>query len=369
MPEKDYYKVLGVSKGASQEDIRKAYRKLAKKHHPDRQGGSKAAEEKFKGIAEAYSVLGDPEKRKRYDQLRDAGMHGGRFTGFGGFEDVFAGAPGRESAEGFGGMAGGLGDLFSRIFGGGGQGAERAARRRGHDITSSITVPFGTAVHGGTVNIRIPREKPCPECNGTGASSDSRVETCPQCGGSGQVLSGQGGFSVGRPCPACFGRGRIIQKPCTRCRGTGGVQDQQNVDVKIPAAVEDGQKMRLAGMGERGTGGGPSGDLMLEVHVAPHPDFTRKGRDIYGTVEVSMVDAALGTQVDAPTMHGVVTVKVPPGTQPGQKLRVKGHGLETSDGRKGDHYVEVQVTVPRRLTEEQRRLLEQLRRAPASAKP
>lgn len=368
MPEKDYYKVLGVSKDASKEEIRKAYRKLAKKHHPDRQGGSKAAEEKFKEIADAYSVLGDPEKRKQYDQLRDAGMHGGRFTGFGGFEDMFAGeGQARQAGQGFGGM-GGLGDLFSRIFGGGAQGAEQAARRRGHDVTSSITVPFDTAVKGGTVSVRIPRDKPCPECNGTGASADSRVETCPQCGGSGQVLSGQGGFSVGRPCPACFGRGRIIQKPCTRCHGSGGVEDQSRVDVKIPAGVEDGQKMRLAGLGERGAGGGPSGDLILEVHVASHPDFERKGRDIHGSVRISMVDAALGTQVDAPTLHGVVTVKVPPGTQPGQKLRVKGHGLETSDGRKGDHYVEVQVEVPRRLTEQQRKLLEQLRRAPASAK-
>jgi molecular chaperone DnaJ len=368
MPEKDYYKVLGVPKDASKEDIRKAYRKLAKKYHPDRQGGSKAAEEKFKEIADAYSVLGDPDKRKQYDQLREAGMHGGRFTGFGGFEDLFGGGA-RQTSQGFGGGMGGLGDLFSRIFGGGGQGAEGAARRRGHDVTSSITVPFDTAVKGGTVGVRIPRDKPCPECNGTGASSDSRVETCPQCGGSGQVLSGQGGFSVGRPCPACFGRGRIIQKPCSRCHGSGGVQDQSRVDVKIPAGVEDGQKMRLAGMGERGAGGGAAGDLILEVRVASHPDFERKGRDIYGKVQVSMVEAALGTEVDAPTMHGVAMVKVPAGTQPGQKLRLKGRGLETSDGRKGDHYVEVEVVVPRKLTEEQRRLLEELRRAPASAKP
>jgi molecular chaperone DnaJ len=223
-------------------------------------------------------------------------------------------------------------------------------------------------VRGGKVQVRIPSDKPCAACHGTGATDDSRVDTCPRCGGTGQILQGQGAFSVAQPCPTCFGRGKVIQKPCPRCRGTGSVSEQSKVEVSIPAGVEDGQKMRLAGLGQRGTGGGKPGDLLLEVHVASHPHFDRKGRDIYSKVQVGIADAALGTEVDVETMQGLVTVKVPAGTQPGQKLRVRGHGLETSDGRKGDHYVEVVVVVPKKLTAEQRRLLEQLREAPAAAR-
>jgi len=369
MREPDYYKVLGVSPDVSQEEIRKAYRKLAKKHHPDRHGGSKEAEEKFKRISDAYSVLGNPEKRKQYDQLRRAGMRGGRFEGGGDFEDIF-GARGRwQSGEGinFEDMGGGLGDIFSRIFGGGGAGATRQqARRRGRDVQTFITIPFDTAVRGGKVGVQVPREETCPACSGSGAAPGSRVETCSRCGGSGQVLSGQGGFSVARPCPTCFGRGKIIQEPCSRCRGTGTVEENSTVEVKIPKGVRDGQKLRLSGLGESGTGGGPSGDLLIEVHVESHPGFERKGRDIYSKVRVDMVDAALGTEVDVHTLQGAVSVKVPPGTQPGQKLRIPDYGLETSDGRKGDHYVEVRVSVPRKLTDEQRALLRQLKRAPAA---
>ncbi|KPK65971.1 MAG: hypothetical protein AMK73_01425 [Planctomycetes bacterium SM23_32] len=369
MAEKDYYKVLGVSPDASQEALRKAYRRLAKKHHPDRQGGSKAAEERFKEISEAYGVLGDPEKRKQYDRLRQMGMSGGAFGGFG---DVF-GAGGPEGWQGArGGVRfedlGGLSDLFSRIFGGGRTRAEGASRRRGNDLTTSITVPFEVAARGGTVDVRIPREKTCPSCSGSGAAPGTKTETCTQCRGTGQVLSGQGAFSVARPCPACFGRGKIIQTPCGKCRGGGSVEDSSVVEVKIPAGIEDGQKMRLAGLGQPGAGGGETGDLLLEVHVRQHRQFRRKGRDIYSTAGVDMVDAALGTEVDVQTMHGPISMKVPPGAQPGQKLRIPGYGLETSDGRKGDHYVELRVRIPRNLTDEQKKLLEQLRRAPTAAK-
>ncbi len=364
MAEPDYYDALGVSPDASQEHIRKAYRRLAKEHHPDRHGGSKAAEEKFKQVSDAYSVLGDPEKRKQYDRLRQAGMRGGRFEGFEGMEDLFGDR--WRSGEGFRFEdLGGLNDLFSRMFGGGRQRAEQAPRRRGQDITSSITIPFETAIEGGKVQVSIPRQKTCPSCSGSGAAPGSSAESCPRCGGSGEVLSGQGGFSVARPCPTCFGRGRIIQQPCTRCRGGGTVQDTSRADVTIPKGIQDGQKLRLGGLGQPGAGGGPQGDLLLEVHVRPHPRFERRARDIHSKVTVGMVEAALGTEVDVQTLDGLVTMKVPAGIQPGQKLRLPGRGLETSDGRKGDHYVEVKVSIPRELSAEQKQLLEKLRRAPA----
>ena len=360
MPEKDYYKVLGVKPDASQEKIRKAYRRLAKKYHPDHHSGSKTAEDKFKEIGEAYSVLGDAKKRKEYDLWRQASMRGGAFQGFGDFGQSFEGRQGRTGAG-----QGGFADLFSQIFGGAARGA--TARRRGSDVRSSITIPFETAVYGGEVEVRIPREKSCPDCDGSGAASGSKAEPCPRCQGTGHVLSGQGGFSVSTPCPSCFGRGRIIETPCGRCRGTGTVEDMSRVKVTIPKGISDGQRMRLAHLGQPGSGGGEAGDLLLEVKVAPHPVYRRRGRDIYSKAAVSMVDAALGTERDVQTMHGAVTLKIPPGTQPGQKLRIRGYGLETSDGRKGDHYVEVQVSIPRKLTEEQKRLLKQLRRAPAAA--
>jgi molecular chaperone DnaJ len=367
MLEKDYYKALGVAPEASQEDIRKAYRRLAKRYHPDRHGGSKSAEEKFKGISDAYSVLGDPEKRKQYDTLRQAGMRGGAFEGFSGLEDLFGGG-GRTWQSGQGVRfedMGGIGDLFTRVFGGAGLGTRPAASRRGRNLSASVTVSFGTAVRGGKVEVTIPREAACPACGGSGAAPGTVAESCGRCGGTGQVLTGQGGFTVSRPCPTCFGRGKVIQRPCGRCRGGGAVEVTSRVEVTVPKGVQDGQKLRLAGLGEPGAGGGAAGDLLIEIRVQAHPTFERRGRDIHSKALVSMVDAALGTDIDVATLHGTVTAKVPAGTQPGQKLRLRGHGLETSDGRRGDHYVEIQVSVPRKLSDEQRRLLEQLRRAPA----
>jgi molecular chaperone DnaJ len=370
MTESDYYKVLGVAEDASQEDIRKAYRKLAKQHHPDRHGGSKAAEEKFKEISDAYGVLGDPQKRNQYDQLRRAGMSGGAFGGMG-FD--FGGAGPRQAWRGTGGFdfggeggLGDMGDLFSRIFGGAQRSRRRPAARRGHDVESSVTIPFQTAVRGGKVSISIPRDKTCPSCDGSGAAKGSRVDPCPQCNGMGEVLSGQGGFSVARPCPTCFGRGQIIERPCGRCGGSGSVEETSRLEVNIPKGIRDGQKIRLAGMGRPGAGGAPAGDLRLEINVEPHPEFERKGRDIHSKVSVSMADAALGTKIDVRTLQGTVSVSVPAGSQPGRRLRIPGYGMETSDGRKGDHFVEIQVTIPRKLSDEQRRLLEQLRKAPAA---
>jgi len=362
MPEKDYYKLLGVKPDAEQDAIRKAYRRMAKKHHPDRHGGSKAAEEKFKPIADAWSVLGDSEKRKEYDALRSARARGGPGGGFS-FEDMFQ----QGDFAGGGAQQGGFGDMFSRFFGGGERSrAPHAPRQRGGDLISTITVPFEKAVNGGDIHVTVPREKSCGSCSGSGATKGSSVDICPQCGGAGQVQAGQGAFSVARPCSTCLGRGKIIQKPCTACNGSGSVEKPSRVKVTIPTGIEDGKKMRLGGMGRAGSGGAPAGDLLLEVHVAPHAVYSRKGRDIHSRVSIGMADAALGTSVDAQTLHGEVTLKVPPGTQPGRKMRVSGYGLELPDGQKGDHIVEIQVVVPKELNEEQRRLLERLRRFPVN---
>jgi len=365
MADKDYYKILGVSPDASQEEIRRAYRRLAKKYHPDRNKGSEAAEEKFKEIGEAYAVLGDKKKRMQYDRLKQAQMHGGSWS----FEDLFAGAGAEKGAAGGFDAAdlGGFGDLFSRIFGGGAHtGTQYSVRQRGRDLHSRVRVSFETAARGGRVQVRVPRQQTCQRCKGTGAAPGTRSEVCPQCGGTGQVANGLGGFSLSRPCPQCFGRGRIIHHPCAACEGTGMAERLTSVQVRVPPGIENGQKLRLRGMGEPGLGGGQNGDLILEVQVESHPRFTRRGLDVYSSVTLDMVDAALGTKLDVQTMNGAVQVTVPPGTQPGQKLRLKGRGLRGADGRQGDHFVEVRVRIPRNLTERQKELLRELSRRTAS---
>ncbi len=372
MPEKDYYRILGLARDASHQAVRKAYRRLAKKYHPDRNKGSEAAEEKFKDITEANSVLGDKKKRKQYDQFREAGMRGG----FGGFEDVSGDARGRKApgggrgARGFGFEdLGGMGDLFSRIFGGGGGAAAGpSARQRGRDIHSQVTVPFEMATSGGKISVRVPRQQSCRRCGGSGAAAGAAAQPCPQCGGSGRVSSGQGGFSVARTCPQCFGRGKIIQTPCASCRGTGAVEELADVAVNIPAGIEEGKKLRLPGMGEPGVGGAPAGDLFMELKIRSHPTFRRDGLNIISTVTVGMADAALGTTVDVLTMDGPVAVKVPPGTQPRQKLRLKGRGVQGADGREGDHLAEIRVVVPKELTERQKELLRELAGSEAASR-
>ncbi len=373
MAEKDYYKTLGVSEDASDEEIRKAYRKLAKEYHPDRNEGSEAAQEKFKEISEAYRVLSDPEKRQKYDRLRQAHRQGG--AGFS-FEDLFGGGGGGGGGEqtssrrtrespfgGGGGSGGGLGDIFSNIFGGGGgAGQQYSSPRRGHDVHSRVTIPFEKAAKGGEVSVRIPRESECERCGGTGAAPGSQVDICPQCGGRGQVSTSAGGFSRTQSCPQCFGRGKIIQNPCAVCHGDGSVERQSTVEVDIPPGIEDGKKLRLRGMGEAGKAGAEDGDLILEVNVQEHPSFSREGLDVYGTAQIDMVDAALGTKVDAETMDGTVNVKVPAGTQPGQKLRLKGRGLSDARGRTGDHFVEIEVQIPTELTSEQKELLKKFKK-------
>ena len=362
MPEKDYYKTLGVERNASHEEIHKAYRRLAKKHHPDRNKGSEAAEERFKEVVEAYAVLGDKEKRKAYEHVRAAGMRGG-FTGF---EDLFRGARGGAARPGFGAQevrfedVGGTGDLFGRIFGAGARAHPGAAvRQAGHDVHSQVAVPFETAVTGGRITVRLPRHQPCGRCSGSGAAPGTRTETCPQCGGSGQVRTGFGGFSMLDVCPQCGGRGKFFQRPCAACAGTGTTEQAADVEVKVPAGVEDGQKLRLAGMGEPGAGGAPAGDLILEIRVQSHPTLRREGLNIVSSAALGMAHVALGTTVDVETMDGILSVRVPAGTQPGQRLRLRGRGIKAADGRRGDHLVEVQVQIPKDLTERQKELLRQ----------
>jgi len=368
MADRDYYKVLGVSPSASGEEVRRAYRKLAKRYHPDRNKGSEAAEERFKEISEAYGVLGDPQKRKRYDQLKDAQMHGGAWN----FEDLFRGAGAQAGRSGGGFDAyemGDFGDLFSRIFGGGvGVDTEHSMRQRGRDVHSRVTVPFEMAARGGQVTVRVPRQQRCRRCSGTGAAPGTRSEVCPRCGGRGMVARGLGGFTVSQPCPQCFGRGRVIQSPCAVCRGTGMAQQDAAVEVNVPPGIESGQKLRLGGMGEPGAGGAQNGDLILEVQVQSHPVFRRKGLDVYSTAELDMVEAVLGTTLEVETMNGTVRVRAPAGAQPGQRLRLKGRGLRGPDGRQGDHFVEVQVRIPTGLTERQKDLLREFGRRTASSR-
>lgn len=371
---KDYYAVLGMKQDATQEEIHKAYRKLAKQYHPDRNKGSKAAEERFKEITQAYNVLGDSQKRQQYDQLRAAGATGpGGGQGFGGFEDLFSrgarttqtgGRGGGFRAEDFDlGGGGGFGDLFSQIFGGGARTQTGAsARQRGGDVTAAITIPFETSVNGGKVAINIRIRTTCGTCKGTGAKPGSSAVDCQQCHGTGTIVYGQGAFGIKRPCPNCQGKGRLIQSPCRKCAGTGFVEEEKRVDINIPAGIADGQKLRLAGLGNEGVAGGGAGDLLLEIHVSAHPGFSRSGKDLYGEVSISMVEAALGTTVDVSTLNEKVSLKVPPGTQPGQKLRLRGKGVKLPDGKVGDFYVIVKVEVPRKLNARQKKLLEELAR-------
>jgi molecular chaperone DnaJ len=365
---KDYYEVLGIPQDADPDTIKKTYRKLARKYHPDANPDDPSAEERFKAISEAYRVVSDPEKRKQYDAMRSAGAgagFGGGAGGFGGFGFGQGGAAGEWRTVDLGDLAGAegfnLGDLFSSIFGSRrprGGGAPQP--RKGADRRIDVRVSFQVAARGGRIEIRVPLEVECPRCEGRGAEPGTPVETCPQCGGSGSVSLVQGGFAVQRPCPRCYGRGTLIQEPCSRCRGEGSVTERKLVKVRIPALTEDGHRIRMRGQGEPGPAGGPPGDLILTVRVKPDRFFRREGLDIHCAVPISIVQAMLGTKIRVRTIHGTkVQVGVPPGTQSGTRLRLRGQGLESEDA-KGDQYVEIQVKVPEKLTEEERELVEQL---------
>ena len=349
--DKDYYKLLGLSETASPEEIKKSYRRLAKDLHPDRSGGDKAKETRFKEINEAHEVLSDPLKRAQYDRMRKSGFSEP-------FRQGHAGGPAM-NAEDFGD----LGDLFSSFVDmdawGRQAGGGKSRRQRGEDTGFALEIPFELAAKGGRTTITLPKEEPCETCKGTGAKGTAKP--CPRCRGSGVASRAQGGFAFNRPCPACLGRGVQPGPPCPDCGGEGLRQVQRQVEVEIPAGVSTGAKLRLAGEGRPGMNGGPAGDCFLELTVAAHPGFEREGRDLTSTVELDFVDAILGAEAAAQTLGGSVKVKIPPGTQPGARLRLAGQGIQGPDGEPGDHYVRVKVKLPRTLTDEQKKALEAFR--------
>jgi molecular chaperone DnaJ len=350
---KDFYQVLGVSDSASQDEIKKAYRRLAKQYHPDANPTNASAAERFKEISEAHSVLSDSEKRKQYDQMRRLGaFDGGPRRSSGGPRP--AGAPGDVGAEGFDfGDFGGLGDIFSSIFGRGG----RQAEPRGESLEAVVEVPFRVAALGGKITVTIPVTEPCPTCSGSGGAPGATWSTCPECNGRGTISFGQGGFAVNRPCPQCRGRGKIPSQPCPTCRGAGDVRTERRVAITVPPATETGSRIRLRGQGESSRPGGTPGDLIITFQVQPDRFFRREGLDVVCEVPLNVAQATLGTRLRVRTLDGKkVMLRIPPGTQPGRKFRIKGQGLE-KNGRKGDQLVGVQLSVPSELTPEQQELM------------
>ncbi|HLF41745.1 MAG TPA: molecular chaperone DnaJ [Acidimicrobiia bacterium] len=374
--EKDYYAVLGLTKDASEKEITRAYRKLAKQHHPDANAGNKEAEERFKEVSAAYDVLGDPAKRKEYDEVRRMAASGFGGTTFGpGFGAGGAGGPNGgfgdfgDGSGGFrfetGGDAGGLGDLLGNLFGGrnrrgGTQTAGRAGPRRGGDLEAEIHLSFDDAVHGATIGVQLTGAAPCSQCGGTGAAPGTLPQTCPQCGGAGTQAVDQGPFSFSQVCSRCGGNGRIVETPCPRCGGGGAETRSREVKVRIPVGVADGQRVRVKGKGTPGRNGGPPGDLYVNVHVAPHPIFGRRGDHLLLRVPVTFSEAALGAEVRVPTLTNPVTVRIPPGTPHGKTLRVRGRGMPKASGGAGDLLVTVEVVVPQNLSDEQRHAVEAL---------
>jgi molecular chaperone DnaJ len=364
---KDFYRALGVAENAKADEIKKAYRKLAKQYHPDANASDPAAAEKFKEVSEAYAVLSDDEKRRQYDQMRKLGA----FGGLGGFRGGGGARPGTAQGQGAGGFGfddveiGGLGDIFGSIFdfgkrrsGGGTSGGRQAGPQRGENIEYQVEIPFKTAARGGTITVSLPVTEDCPVCAGSGAKPGTQVITCPECHGAGTITFGQGGFGVTRPCPNCMGRGRVPQDPCSACSGTGQVRQQKTVNVTIPPGVDNGSKVRIAGQGEKGAAGGPAGDLLINVRVAADRFFTRDALDLVCEVPINLAQAVLGSKIKVRTVDGKsVVLRVPPGTQSGTRFRIKGQGVEKG-GRRGDQYVKVEVGVPETLSDEQRKQFE-----------
>ncbi len=351
---RDYYEVLGIGRQANEQEIKSAYRKLALKHHPDRNPGDKHAEELFKEAAEAYAVLADRDKRAAYDRFGHAGVGAGAGAGgfdptiFADFSDIFAG----------------LGDVFGFGFGDmfGGR-RRRGGPQRGSDLRYDLEITFDEAAKGAETAIQIPREETCETCHGSGAAPGTSPETCSHCRGTGQLRQQHGFLTVARPCPTCRGTGAVIAKPCTACRGAGRVGRERKITVKIPAGIATGQRLRIYGEGEHGAAGGPPGDLYVVVHVQEHPFFHREEDDLYCQMPVSFTTLALGGEIKVPTLDGHEAVQVSAGTQPGARFKLRGKGMPNVTGRgRGDLYVIARVTVPKKLNKEQKRLLEELAR-------
>lgn len=363
--EKDYYKTLGVPKTATAAEIKKSYRELARKYHPDANKGDVKAEDRFKEITEAYNVLSDAKQRKEYDDARS--MFGGGFrvpggsrTGPGGtfdFGDLFGG-----------GSDSGLGDVLGGIFRRGG--GTHSRMRRGADVETETSLSFGDAIDGATVSLRLTGEGPCPVCHGTGAKPPSMPKVCPDCHGTGQQSRNLGGFGLSEPCKTCKGRGMVVDDPCAECHGSGRAMSSRTVQARIPAGVADGQRIRIPGRGAPGENGGKPGDLYVRVNVKPHPVFGRSGSELTVTVPVTITELALGADIKVPTHRGpAVTIHIPPGTPNGRVFRVPGRGVRRKDGHAGALLVTVEVTVPQELSNKARTALEDLRAATIGEDP
>ena len=358
---RDYYEVLGLSKGAGEDEIKKAFRKLAKQYHPDLHPGDKDAEAKFKEVNEAYEVLSDADKKARYDQFGFAGVDpsynagggyggGGGFGGFGGFGDF-----------------GDLGDIFSSVFGGGFGGGTRTNRngpRQGERIVTGVTLTFEEAAFGCTKEVQVSRIETCDECHGSGCAAGTTAEVCSNCHGSGTVVTQQrtafGVMQSTSECPSCHGKGKIIHQPCQRCKGNGLIRRNKKVTVDIPAGIDDGQSINMHGQGHAGRNGGPSGDLYVTVTILPHEYFTRDGNAVFYEMPISFPQAALGGELEVPTLDGTVKYKIPEATQTGSVFRLRGKGIPNlRGGGRGDQYVTVKVVTPKGLTSEQKELLRQ----------
>lgn len=348
MAKRDYYEILGVNRDASDDDIKKAYRKLAMKHHPDRNPDNPKAEEHFKEAKEAYEILSDSQKRTAYDSYGHAGVdpQAGMGGGFGG-------------GQGFGGFADAFGDIFGDIFGGGRGG--RANVYRGADLRYNLEISLEEAARGSETRIRIPTMEECGACHGSGARKGTEPKVCPTCGGAGQVRMQQGFFSIQQTCPKCHGTGRIIPDPCPTCHGAGRVKQHKTLQVKIPAGVDEGDRIRLSGEGEHGVNGGPPGDLYVQIHIKPHPVFQRDHDDLHCEMPISFTTAALGGEIEIPTLDGAAKIKIPAETQSGKVFRLRGKGIKgVRSHNHGDLLCHVVVETPVNLTERQRDLLREL---------
>ena len=356
----DYYEALGVTRDAPLDQIKKAYRKAALKYHPDRNPGDKEAEANFKEAAEAYSVLADPQKRQRYDQyghegLRSAGMSGfdpGMFTDF---EDLFGGI---------------FGDFFGFDMHSGRRGGRRPGARRGDDLPFELSIEFEEAIHGTETQVRVPRSEACPRCEGKGVESEEDIETCSRCGGTGQLRTSQGFFTIARTCGACQGAGRTIRKPCPECSGAGAVRKEATLRLRIPAGVNHGTRIRIEGKGDAGGNGGPPGDLYVLISVNQHEYLERDGLHLICRLPITFSQAALGDQIRIRSPHGMEKIKIPPGTQHGSLIRIRGKGVPDLQGYgRGDLIVQVHVRTPQHLRRQARKLLEQIAEAGADALP
>lgn len=354
MSKRDYYEILDISRTATESEIKSAYRKLAMQHHPDRNPGDHAAEEKFKEAAQAYAILADADKRSAYDRFGHAGVANAAGGGAGFDPSVF---------QEFGDFA----DILGNMFGFGdlfGEGRRRGGPQRGADLRYDLEISFEESARGAETTIQIPRQENCDTCSGSGSAPGSSPASCPQCKGQGQVRFQQGFFTVARTCPQCRGAGRIITKPCETCRGAGRVTRERKIPVKIPPGIATGQQLRLQGEGEGGSGGGPAGHLYVVVHVQEHEFFRRDGINLFCEIPVNFTTVALGGEIQVPTLNEPDTVKVPEGTQTGTTLRLRGKGMPDVNGRgRGDLFATVQIRTPKKLTKEQKHILEQLAKA------